>query len=159
MQGLRGEESEIIEGSVTEVITETPFRTPTEMSQLRILKKNPPPILAEPQLMGLLQRERSHLLGLIAPSQTERQPLVKLIQPIDTAFRAVDDMAGQLQLRAVTTPATGNCMAMAIVQALRDTDLAAQDTQLAAATETFTSLPRVGKVVMTGTAACTGRVP
>ncbi|UIZ29191.1 hypothetical protein KXD40_007574 [Peronospora effusa] len=75
MQGLRGEESEIIEVSVTEVITETPVRTPTEMSQLRILKKNPPPILAEPQLMGLLQRERSHLLGLIAPSQTEIQPL------------------------------------------------------------------------------------
>ncbi|CAI5737403.1 unnamed protein product [Peronospora farinosa] len=94
MQGLRGEESEIIEVSVTEAITETPVLTPTDMSQLRFLKKNPPPILAEPQLMGLLQRERSHLLGLIAPSQTERQPLVK-----------------------------------------------------------------VGKVVMTGNAACTGRVP
>ncbi|RQM17332.1 hypothetical protein DD237_001114 [Peronospora effusa] len=234
MKRLRGEESKIIEVSVTQAITETPVLTQTEMSQLRILKKNPPPILAEPQLMGLLQRERSHLLGLIAP-----QPLVKLIQPFHTAFRAVDDTAGQLQLRAVTTPATGNCMAMAIVQALCYTDLAAQDTQLAAATgslkrgikhagqlhlgkqfphdtriatlialqrgrtdmekkqfkwyledygkspsernakvhvhnwggcetlymatyffaEMFTSLPRVGKVVMTSNAACTGRVP
>ena len=40
----------------------------------------------------------------------------------------------QLQLHAVTTPATCNFMVMAIVLALCDADLAAQDTHLTAAT-------------------------
>ncbi|TDH65459.1 hypothetical protein CCR75_006759 [Bremia lactucae] len=41
-------------------------------------------------------------------------------------------MTGQLQLRAVSAPDTGNCMAIAIVQALCDADVAAEDTLLAA---------------------------
>ena len=95
---------------------------------------NPPPIIAEPQLLGLLQRECAHMLRLIEPSQANRNPMVKLVQPVDIEFRTIDDMVLQLQLHAVTTPTTGNCMVMVIVQALCDADLAAQDTQLAAAT-------------------------
>ena len=102
----------------------TSVPTPTELLQLRILKKNPPPILAEPQLLGLLQRERAHMLRLIEPSQADKQPMVKLVQPVDTKFRTIDDMVRQLQLHAITTPATGNCMVVAIVQALCDADLA-----------------------------------
>ena len=57
-----------------------------------------------------------------------------LMQPIGTAFRGHRRMVLQLQLHAVTTPVTGNCMVIAIVQALCDADTAVQDTQLAAAT-------------------------
>ena len=74
----------------------TSVPTPTELLQLRILKKNPPPILAEPQLLGLLQRERAHMLRLIEPSQANKQPMVKLVQPVDTKFRTIDDMVRQL---------------------------------------------------------------
>ena len=80
------------------------------------------------------QMELLHVLRLIAPFQIDRLLLVKLMQLIDTAFRTIDGMVLQLQLQAVTTPATGNCMVMAIVQALCDADFAAQDTQLTAAT-------------------------
>ena len=41
--------------------------------------------------------------------------MVKLLQPVDTKFRTIDDMVRQLQLHAITTPATGNCMVVAIV--------------------------------------------
>jgi hypothetical protein len=43
-------------------------------------------------------------------------------------------MVDRLMLRAVSTPATGNRMAMAIVQALSDSALTEQDTKLAKAT-------------------------
>ena len=64
-QGLRHDEDEILDQAVKEAFTETPVPTSTEVVQLRILKKNPPLILAEPRLVGLLQRRRSHMIRLI----------------------------------------------------------------------------------------------
>ena len=108
-------EDTILDKATKEAVTATPVPTPTELVQLRILKKIPPPTLAEPQLQGLLQRERADMLRLIEPSQADRNPMIKLLQPVDTEFRTIDDIVLQLQLHAITTPATGNCMVMAIV--------------------------------------------
>ena len=66
-QGLQDDEDEIVDQAVKEAFTETPVPTSTEKVQLRILKKNPPLILAEPQLVGILQRGRSHMIRLIEP--------------------------------------------------------------------------------------------
>ena len=67
-QGLQDDEDEILDQAVMEAFTETPVPTSTEVVQLRILKKNLPLILAEPQLVGLLQTRRSHIIHLIEPS-------------------------------------------------------------------------------------------
>ena len=109
------DENAILDEATKEAVSVTSVPTPTELLQLRILKKNPPPILAEPQLLGLLQRESDHMLRLIEPSQADKHPMVKLVQPVDTKFRTIDDMVRQLHLHAITTPATGNCMVVAIV--------------------------------------------
>ena len=77
------------------------------------------------------------MIRLIEPSQADKQPMVKLVQPVDTKFRTIDDMVRQLQLHAIATPATANCMVVAIVQALCDADLATQDNQLKAATDSL----------------------
>lgn len=70
-QVLQVDEAEISELPATGETTGTLVPTPTEFEQLRVLKKKPPPILAEPHLMGLIQRERSHLLRLTAPCQAD----------------------------------------------------------------------------------------
>ena len=36
------------------------------------------------------------MLRLIEPSQADKQPMVKLVQPVDTKFRTIDDMVRQL---------------------------------------------------------------
>ena len=55
-QGLQDDKDEILDQAVKEAFTETPVPTSTEVVQLTILKKNPPLILAKPQLVELLQR-------------------------------------------------------------------------------------------------------
>ena len=64
-QGLQDDEDKILDQAVIEAFTETTVPTLKEVVQLRILKKNPPLILAETQLVGLLQRRRSHMIRLI----------------------------------------------------------------------------------------------
>lgn len=118
----------------TDVSMKKSAPTSAELAKLRILVKNPPPNPASPQLLVLKQKERSHLLQLTASSQLDWQPCVKLPKSDVKEFRSAEDMESKLRLTAVTTPATGNCMEMAIVQALCDSDLAAQDMKLAEAT-------------------------
>ena len=50
------------------------------------------------------------------PIWANRNPMFKLVQPVDTEFRTIDDMVLQLQLHAITTPATVNCMVMVIIR-------------------------------------------
>ena len=77
------------------------------------------------------------MLRLIEPYQTDRNPIVKLAEPVDAEFGTIGDMMLRLQLYAVTTTATGNCMMMVIVQAICDANSAEQDIQLVAATSSL----------------------
>ena len=112
------EDEDAISNEVSkEAVSATPVPTSTKLLQLRILKKNPSPILAKTQLLGLLPWERAHIVHFIEPSLANRNPM---------KFLTIDDMVRLLQLHAITTPAIGKCMVVAIVQSICDADLAAQ---------------------------------
>lgn len=111
--------------------------TKAERAKLRIIHQAPLAIPSTPQLMALKQRE---ILALSAVLDPARQHLGSLIAVLPDKLQASLTTAlieEQLALRAVTTPATGNCMAMAIVQALADHDLASADDILHAATSSL----------------------
>ncbi|KAE9122518.1 hypothetical protein PF010_g6723 [Phytophthora fragariae] len=98
--------------------------------QLHLLKKKPPKSHDVPQLVALKQRERKVLdeqVGQLAGPKGPKLVGGNLGVEKITTFSEIEM---QLGLRPVTTPSSGNCMAMAIAQAVADHSLAAFDTQL-----------------------------
>ncbi|KAI9989109.1 hypothetical protein PInf_022846 [Phytophthora infestans] len=99
--------------------------TPKERAQLRLVKAKPPKLIKSPQLVALKQREREEMETLTdSMSPFKGSPLPSsgdAIQAV-TSFSEIEALLG---LRQVATPATGNCMVLALAQAIVDHDLAA----------------------------------
>ncbi|KAG1690419.1 hypothetical protein DVH05_028095 [Phytophthora capsici] len=111
--------------------------TEADKAKLHLVKAKPPKVPSTPQLVALKSRERKVLRHAVNAAQ---QPLGKRMPPpaysgeVLESFSAIEASLG---LRQVNTPATGNCMAMALAQALVDTDLASQDDSLEAITKSL----------------------
>lgn len=121
---------------------EPKVRTLKDLSQaenrhLHIRKGAPPEIPAVAQLVALKQRERTALLEAVQPIQRKEQPVYEGTVKIPNKVNGFVDIERVLQIREVTTPATGNCIAMAAVQAIANHDLAAHDEILTKAVATL----------------------
>ncbi|KAE9357445.1 hypothetical protein PR003_g1800 [Phytophthora rubi] len=101
-----------------------------EKAELHLVQGKPPKIKPTPQLVALKQRERA---ALAVNTFTLRQLRGSAIRHTEQSLEEITDFAGiekRLGLRQVVTPASGNCMAMALVQAVADQDLATSKQQL-----------------------------
>lgn len=108
--------------------------TPEAMTQLLIVSAKPPKVHSTLQLLGLKQRERNALDQAVGMPDLGREAVISPTEAIEAkqgGFQAIED---NLQIRQVSTPQTGNCMAMSIAQALADNDLLAHTDQLEANT-------------------------
>ncbi|CAI5745135.1 unnamed protein product [Peronospora destructor] len=96
--------------------------TETDKAKLHLVTSKPPKQLATPQLVTLKQRERAVLIQAgkeIGICRGDQLPMAKL----DSNYtRDFPDIEEALDIRPVTTPSSGNCMAVALVQAVADHD-------------------------------------
>jgi hypothetical protein len=121
-------------------IQKPPQITKEEFARLHIRKSKPPKLNDTPQLVTLKQRERNAIA--VAVMEVQEEP----VQPIECEQLEVDDIDSfqnierLLGISEVATPASGNCMAMALAQAEADNSLADND----AALETITAALKRG---------------
>ena len=104
--------------------------TDADKVNLRLLTAKPKKLRSVPQLVSLKKRQRT----VLGATQTDRSlcrvpplPLPEACLAPDPDLAAVEAVLG---IRPVTTPSSGNCMAMAVAQAYVDHDLAAFDDTL-----------------------------
>ncbi|KAI9996223.1 hypothetical protein PInf_013606 [Phytophthora infestans] len=118
----------IVISSGDEQVEKAPVPLTYEQNQqLHLVKDKPPKPYSTPQLVGLKQRERKAVLQAVAKvAQRSGDRLTPL--PFAggelTSFAAIEE---SLALSPVSTPATGNCITMALAQAMADADLAVPD--------------------------------
>uniref|UniRef100_A0AAV1V975 OTU domain-containing protein n=1 Tax=Peronospora matthiolae TaxID=2874970 RepID=A0AAV1V975_9STRA len=107
--------------------------------QLRLIKKTPPKLPLTPQIVVLKQKERTELLRNIAQLEgyCGSQVLPRLPDGVDLGSGSYDIIQQQLDILPVQTPANGNCLAMALVQALANNDLRHRDKILLSATSSL----------------------
>ncbi|KAE8887586.1 hypothetical protein PF003_g28476 [Phytophthora fragariae] len=115
---------EISSGDETEVNKPAPI-TAEAKKLLHLITAKPPKQIDSPQLVALKQRERDEIqlaLATTADFKGPRLPETRDTGKGITSFAEIEELLG---MREVTTPSTGNCMAMALAQAIADHDLAA----------------------------------
>jgi len=108
-----------------------PKITPKEKARLHLVTAKPPKIQPTPQLLAWKQRERQAIEKAMQVVATQKGPPIACVDralAYVTNFAEIETVLG---IREVATPASGNCMAMAIAQALADHNLAAYDITLA----------------------------
>ncbi|CAI5713862.1 unnamed protein product [Peronospora destructor] len=108
--------------------------TETDKEKLHLVTSKPPKQLATPQLVTLKQRERAALIQAVKEidiCRGDQPPMAKSDSNHTRDFPGIEEVLG---IGPVTTPSSGNCMAMASAQAVADHDLAAHDGSLEAIT-------------------------
>ncbi|KAE9357793.1 hypothetical protein PR003_g1618 [Phytophthora rubi] len=101
--------------------------TPAAKAQLHLVQAKPPKLHSTPELVGLKQRERKALSKAIEMLEDESGSLLPPADYTGKELKEFADIEDSLSLCQVSTPASGNCMTMALAQALADNDLAAHD--------------------------------
>lgn len=104
--------------------------TPAAKAQLHLVQAKPPQLHSTPELVGLKQRERKALSKAIELLEDESGSLLPPADYTGKKLKEFADIEDSLSLCQVSTPASGNCMTMALAQALADNDLAAHDEKL-----------------------------
>uniref|UniRef100_H3GL61 OTU domain-containing protein n=1 Tax=Phytophthora ramorum TaxID=164328 RepID=H3GL61_PHYRM len=113
--------------------------TKQELAKLRLVKAKPKATKSTPQLVALKQRERSTLRKLLGSTNLHKGGRLVITGTEDDVIKDFHDVERVLGIRQVTTPSSGNCMAMALAQAAADQHLAAYDATLE---EVTTSIKR-----------------
>ncbi|KAL3667569.1 hypothetical protein V7S43_007123 [Phytophthora oleae] len=106
----------------------------SEKDKLNLVVKKPAEMPTIPLLLTLKQRERTTLSKILQPlaEHTAGYAIMEKVRPVQTdGFK---DLESNLGLTEVNTPSSGNCMAMALAQAVANHDLAAHDGVLEQAT-------------------------
>ncbi|KAE8915452.1 hypothetical protein PF003_g616 [Phytophthora fragariae] len=107
-----------------------PTITTEAKEALHLVKAKPPKLPETPQLVALKQRERDVIAAAAATFADKRGPGLQVsAAPVDgiKSFPEIEELLG---IRSVVTPSSGNCMAMALAQAVADHNLAAFDDEL-----------------------------
>uniref|UniRef100_H3GY86 Uncharacterized protein n=1 Tax=Phytophthora ramorum TaxID=164328 RepID=H3GY86_PHYRM len=99
-------------------------------AKLHLIRDKPNKELPTPQLVALKQRERMALATALEPTTSQRGVWKSLEPTVNGKDRTFASIQKELGIRPVATPSSGNCMAMALAQALADQDLAGNDRAL-----------------------------
>uniref|UniRef100_M4BZD0 Uncharacterized protein n=1 Tax=Hyaloperonospora arabidopsidis (strain Emoy2) TaxID=559515 RepID=M4BZD0_HYAAE len=94
------------------------------------MSRGPAPTRSGPVLLTHKRQERKTFRQIIAQLQGPAAPALSLGVSTTTLPATMLELGQQLGIRTVVTPATGNCLAMAIVQAAADSDLNGSDLAL-----------------------------
>ncbi|KAE8876604.1 hypothetical protein PF005_g16574 [Phytophthora fragariae] len=104
--------------------------TAAEKAKLHLVKAKPPKKTPTPQLVALKQRERQALQRANANGPAIDGVLTPLPELTGKRLSDFSSIQKSLQLQPMSTPPSGNCMAIALVQAVVDDNLDRQDARL-----------------------------
>jgi hypothetical protein len=131
-QDCRVADKPVIDVSLGDDTEEAPPQriSDSDKADLHLVRAKAPSLPATPQLVALKQRERQAIAVEALSFEKRRGRLRACAQQTDTSPTKFPQIEKELGLRPVTTPASGNCMAMAIAQAVADHSMAAFSKQL-----------------------------